>query len=98
MDVLAPLAIFVVMLAVVLVVTGPLRRGAAAAAGARDDAERDDLQAQRDAKYREIRDAELDQQTGKLSQADWRGLDRQLRAEAAEILRRLDELGGRPLQ
>jgi hypothetical protein len=92
MDVLAPLAIFALMLIAVFVVTGPLRRGAASQAVARDETERDDLQARRDAKYREIRDAELDYQTGKLSEPDWRILDRQLRGEAAAILRKLDEL------
>ena len=45
-----------------------------------------------DAKYREIRVSELVYRTGKLSEADWRGLDRGLRAEAVDILRRLDEL------
>ena len=44
-------------------------------------------------KYREIRDAEMDYRTGKLSQADWRAVDRDLRAEAMEILRALDALG-----
>ena len=56
--------------------------------------ERADLEAARDVKYREIRDAELDLRTGKLSDADWRALDRGLRAEAVEILQRLDELEG----
>ena len=36
--------------------------------------------------------AELDHRTGKLSDSDWRALDRALRAEAVAILRRLDEL------
>jgi hypothetical protein len=58
-----------------------------------ESAERAELEAARDAKYREIRDAELDHRTGKLSEADWRAMDRGLRAEAVEILRRLDELG-----
>jgi hypothetical protein len=65
-------------------------------AGAPDEAEgarRDDLEAAKEAKYREIRDAELDYRTGKLSQDDWRALDRELRAEAMDLLRRLDELG-----
>lgn len=55
-------------------------------------AERDvqDLEAGREAKYREIRDAELDHGTGKLSDADWQALDRTLRGEAIEILRALD--------
>ena len=56
-------------------------------------ARRDDLEAAKEAKYREIRDAELDYRTGKLSEADWRALDRELRGEAMDLLRRLDELG-----
>jgi hypothetical protein len=95
MEVLAPLAVFALLLVVVALVTGPLRRDRADSEESRDSAERDDLEAARDAKYREIRDAELDQQTGKLSEADWRAIDRELRAEAVEILRRLDELDER---
>jgi flagellar biosynthesis/type III secretory pathway M-ring protein FliF/YscJ len=93
-DVLAPLAIFVLMLAIVFVVTGPLHRGAMSQAEAREESDRQNLEAARDAKYREIRDAELDKETGKLSEADWRALDRELRGEAVDILRRLDELDG----
>jgi type II secretory pathway component PulM len=84
------LVILVVLAVVVLVVSAPLRsrrRGEEA-----ETADRAELAAARDAKYREIRDAELDYRTGKLSEADWRALDRGLRAEAVEILRRLDEL------
>jgi hypothetical protein len=51
-----------------------------------------DLEAERDAKYREIRDAELDHMTGKLSDADYDAIDSMLRAEAVEILRRLDDV------
>jgi hypothetical protein len=54
------------------------------------------LEAARDAKYREIRDAELDWRTGKLSDADYREQDGRLRAEAVEILRELDELRSLP--
>jgi hypothetical protein len=50
-----------------------------------------DLEAARDAKYREIRDAELDLRTGKLSDADYEAIDGTLRAEAVEILHRLDK-------
>ena len=39
-------------------------------------------------------DAALDVRTGKLSAEDHRVLDRQLRAEAVEILRELDEARG----
>jgi hypothetical protein len=56
-------------------------------------ARREDLEAAKEAKYREIRDAELDYRTGKLSEEDWRALDRDLRAEAMDLLRRMDELG-----
>jgi hypothetical protein len=68
------------------------RRARGQRAAEPEDAERAELEAARDAKYREIRDAELDYRVGKLSDADWRALDRDLRAEAVEILRRLDEL------
>jgi hypothetical protein len=49
-----------------------------------------DLEAAREAKYREIRDAELDHSTGKLSDADFEAVDKTLRAEAVEILHALD--------
>lgn len=90
MDVGAALVILVVVCAVAWLVSAPLRWG-----GERVSTEASDrvaeLQARRDAKYREIRDAQLDQQTGKLSDDDHRALDCQLRAEATEILRELDE-------
>jgi hypothetical protein len=86
------LLVLIVLAVVVLVVTAPLRPGRAEALEAAEAAERDKLEAERDAKYREIRDAEMDHRTGKLSETDWRALDRTLRAEAVEILRRLDSL------
>jgi hypothetical protein len=84
------LVILVVLALVVLFVSAPLRSRRVEEVA--ESAERAELEAARDAKYREIRDAELDYRTGKLSEADWRGLDRGLRAEAVDILRRLDEL------
>jgi flagellar biosynthesis/type III secretory pathway M-ring protein FliF/YscJ len=87
------LVIFVVLLIVVFLVTAPLR--SRRPVEAEESAERAELEAAREAKYREIRDAELDYRTGKLSERDWRGLDRALRAEAVEILRRLDDVGSR---
>ena len=92
MDVLGPLIVIALLGVVVWLVSGPLRRGVGAAEEA-ETTERDELQAAKEAKYREIRDAELDLRTGKLSEDDWRAVDRQLRAEAMEILRRLDDLG-----
>ena len=44
------------------------------------------LEAEREAKYREIRDAELDFRTGKLSREDYQAIDADLRAEALQIL------------
>ncbi|HEX5911125.1 MAG TPA: hypothetical protein VFY44_11585 [Thermoleophilaceae bacterium] len=57
-------------------------------------AARAELEAAKEAKYREIRDAELDRQMGKLTAEDHRAIDRELRADAIDILRRLDELEG----
>jgi hypothetical protein len=91
-DVLAPLIVIAVLTLVVLLVSAPLRGGASARAEERDEGLRADLEAAREAKYREIRDAELDYRTGKLSEADWKRLDRELRSEAIDILRRLDEV------
>jgi hypothetical protein len=82
--------VLLVLAVVVFVVTAPLRRGARPEADV--DVAREELEAERDSKYREIRDAELDHRTGKLSDEDWRAVDRALRAEAVSILRRLDEL------
>ena len=85
------LVVLVVLALIVVLVSAPLRRRGTDDAD--ETAERAELEAARDAKYREIRDAELDHRTGKLSEADWRVQDRALRAEAVEILRRLDESG-----
>jgi hypothetical protein len=63
-------------------------------AGGGVDAEEAALEAAKEAKFREIRDAELDFRTGKLSREDYRTLDTSLRAEAIDLLRRLDALQG----
>jgi hypothetical protein len=52
-----------------------------------------ELEARKEAKYREIRDAELDYRTGKLSKEDHRALDRSLRREAIAILEEMDRAG-----
>jgi hypothetical protein len=86
------LVLAVIALAV-LVIAAPLRwRGTAADP---ESAERAELEAAKESKFREIRDAELDYRTGKLSRDDWHTLDSALRAEAIELLRRLDALDGR---
>ena len=96
MDVLAPLIVIAVLTLVVLLVSASLRGDAPARAEEREEVRRADLEAARESKYREIRDAELDYRTGKLSQDDWRRLDRELRAEAIDILKRLDAVGPGP--
>ena len=75
-------------------VTAPLRRTEERAESA--DALVEDptiaaLEARKEAKYREIRDAELDREQGKLSADDWKRQDAELRAEAIDILKALDD-------
>jgi hypothetical protein len=86
------LLILLVLAAVVLVIAAPLRPGRAREEDLALEARRAELEAAKEAKYREIRDAELDYRTGKLSAADWRARDRALRAEAVELLKRLDSV------
>ncbi len=85
------LAVVIVVL-VAWFVTAPLRdRGPSQ----RDDpatAELADLEARKAAKYRQIRDAEADHAAGKLTDEDFRRLDTELRAEAIDILKRIDRL------
>jgi hypothetical protein len=93
-----PLVVLLVLLAVavtVVVLTAPLRGRHAEREEAAGSARAADLEAAKAARYREIREAEMDFRTGKLSEADWKAIDRQLRAEAVELLRQLDELGPR---
>jgi type II secretory pathway component PulM len=90
-DVLAPVIVVLLLAIVVIVVSAPLRRGVAAEEE-QVTAQVADLEAAKEAKYREIRDAELDFRTGKLSEADWRVVDRELRAEAMELLHELDRV------
>ena len=81
-----------VLLVVAWLVLAPLRPGAQSRGRAASASRRDELEALKEAKYREMRDAELDHRMGKLSEEDWRELDRSLRAEAVAILHRLDDL------
>jgi cytochrome c-type biogenesis protein CcmF len=69
-----------IALAGALIALWPARRGRRLPAG---DLE---LEALKEAKYREIRDAELDHAAGKLSDEDFALLDAELRKEAVEIL------------
>lgn len=84
-----------VLAAVVIVVSGPIRKAARMPADPSPEPDAladaiDELEAEREAKLSEIREAELDHRTGKLSDADYEALDGTLRGEAVEILRQLD--------
>jgi hypothetical protein len=85
---IAVLAIALIVV-VAIVISAPLRT--ASRGGDHESVEHGELDAAREAKYREIRDAELDYRTGKLSADDYRATDGALRAEALEILDRLEE-------
>ena len=93
MEALAPLLIMVLAAVVILVVSHPLRAGRTAAVEDRLRDEIEELEAAKAAKYREIRELELDLRMGKLDDAEFRRQDRERRAEAVELLRRLDALG-----
>jgi hypothetical protein len=84
------LAIVLLALIAAVIVAIPLRRGPDV--DRREDELRADLEAAKEAKYREIRDAELDFRMGKMTEPDYRTTDRELRAQAVTILRDLDEL------
>ena len=85
------LALVIVVL-VAWFVTAPLRNRAPAEADDPAVAELADLEARKAAKYRQIRDAEADRTAGKLTEEDFERLDRELRAEAIDILKKIDRL------
>ena len=109
MEILIAIVAGVLLAIVFVVISGPLRAaGRSETVGeqpgegyeqhpsASDDGyERAELEAARETKYREIRDAELDLRTGKLSREDYDAIDSGLRAEALELLDRLEALDGR---
>ncbi len=81
------IALLIVLAAFVL---APLRRRAGGVDEG-EDAAVADLEARKEALYRQIRDAELDHEQGKLSDVDFDRLDGDLRREAIDVLKRLDE-------
>jgi hypothetical protein len=87
-DILVVILAVALLGVVIIVVSAPLRaaRRPTAIASVED---RIELETRREAKYREIRDTELDYRTGKLSKEDFAATDSALRAEAVEILDRL---------
>jgi hypothetical protein len=95
-EILLALAIVAVVAWFVAVPLRRPREGAASAVEPGEDPVIAELEARKEAKYREIRDAELDRRQGKLSEADWRRQDAELRREAIEILKELDAARERP--
>jgi hypothetical protein len=96
------LIVLAILLLVVAVVGAPLRRewverdhGEAPSEELEPARELAELEAARDAKYREIRDAELDHNTGKLSDVDYEAIDRTLRAEAIGLMNAIDDASER---
>jgi hypothetical protein len=88
------LLLALILLALVVFITAPLRRGereAQTAMGERLSARVAELEARKEAKYREIRDAALDHSAGKLDAGDFKSVDAELRREAIAILKELDE-------
>ena len=85
------LAVAIVVL-VAWFVTEPLRRRRSTQHEDSAVAELADLEARKEAKYRQIRDAEADHASGKLSDSDYERLDAELRAEAIEILKKIDRV------
>jgi hypothetical protein len=88
------LALVIVVL-VAWFVTAPLRHRQPSDTDDPVAAELADLEARKRAKYRQIRDAETDRAAGKLTEDDFQRLDRELRTEAIEILKRIDRLRSR---
>lgn len=85
---LAALAVGIAVTAIAL----PLLRGVNES---RVDPVREELEIAKQAKYRELRDAELDYRAGKLTEDEWRETDSDLRREALAILSRMDRAGDR---
>jgi hypothetical protein len=89
---MAELLTLVLLAATIAVIAAPLFARRRAEPEPAESAQRAELQSAREAKYREIRDAELDYRTGKLSQEDYEAVDGTLRAEAIAILDALEAL------
>jgi hypothetical protein len=88
MELLLAVAILALVAAFVI---APLRREHSA----QEDpvqAKRAELEARKEVLYREIRDAEADHATGKLAEQEYKRLDRDLRGQAIDVLKRLDAL------
>lgn len=75
-------------------VSVPLRRGRGDAERGLENPKLAELEARKQAKYREIRDAELDHAQGKIGDDEYARQDAELRQEAIAILKELDAANG----
>jgi hypothetical protein len=87
---MAYVIVLVVLAVAIYVISAPFREQRGSRESERTANRIAELEAARDAKYLEIRDAELDLRTGKLSDEDYAAIDRSLRAEAIEIMHAFD--------
>jgi type II secretory pathway component PulM len=83
------LLVLVILAIALYAISQPLLTARRASAIASDDVRA--LEAARDSKLQEIRDAEMDMRTGKLSDEDYQTIDSTLRSEAVQVLERLDD-------
>ncbi|HLI32956.1 MAG TPA: hypothetical protein VKU89_09495 [Solirubrobacteraceae bacterium] len=91
MQALAGLLAVLLVVIVLAIVSGPLRahllvRDRRSASLSSDEEALRRLEAEREARYRELRDAELDYRTGKLRSKDYEVIRENLRREALAIL------------
>lgn len=91
------LVLGLLLVAAALFVAPPLLgREALVVAGDERSRRRAELETRRDETYAALKEADLDLRTGKLDETDHRKLRDALMAEAAGLLRRLDELEAPP--
>lgn len=87
------LVTFILLLVAGAAILSPFfRQQPAVVGGAGIDPRLADLYAQRDMLYQALRDAKFDLETGKLSEEDFARQSTRLKHQAAEVLRRIDQL------
>jgi cytochrome c-type biogenesis protein CcmH/NrfG len=86
---------FVLLAIVAAWVTLPLRRTESASERGLEDSTMAELEARKQAKYREIRDSELDHAQGKLGDEEFARQDAELRREAIAILKEIDAVAAK---
>ncbi len=91
---LEAILILLLLVAVIVIVGSPLVLNGHLKSSNKTKESIVELEAVKEAKISEIRDSQLDFKVGKLNEENYHALDRELRAEAIEIMNRLDKLRG----